>query len=111
MGMAQLRSIHQADALKFREIEDLQDASRQLEETAIAEKAYDPIHMHWSKSDSLCDMLLAQWKGITLITDHASDRNLFHEVQKQIGNALFCRALAERSQQLIRVIDFANARF
>jgi len=41
--------------------------------------------MNWRQSDGIGDVLLAQRKGITLLTDHTSGREPLHEMQKQIG--------------------------
>ena len=67
--------------------------------------------MNCRESDGIGNVLLAQRKGVTLFTDHASGRDPLHEVQKQVGNALLGRKPTEDSYQLVRSFRIDRARF
>jgi len=103
-------SAQQPDSLQFRKVENLQDALGQCENPTFAKETEYPTYMDRSQSDRVGNVLLAQRKRVALFTDHISRRDARQQTQKQVSDAFFGGALAQRGKKFGRVAVVGDAR-
>ena len=69
-----------------------------------------PTDVNRCQSDRICDVLLPEGKRVALFADHVANRDTSHQMQKQIGDALFGRALAQYGKEIGSVTRISNER-
>lgn len=77
---------------------------------SIAKKAEYPTHVNRCQSEGICNVLLPEGKRVALFADHLAGRDTPYQMQKQVRDALFSRALAQYDKELGSIACIMNPR-